>query len=285
MFPKGLGTRGAIMSLGVVIKGTQGVVLAADSRVTLEARRPNLGHPIPVNFDNASKLLTFSKPHNYVAAVTYGAAVIGLRTAHSFVPAFEQSVLTKCSERQGVKKYAEQLSEFFMDRWRESVPPDYHGPNMTFIVGGYDPKAAYGKVFLFEIPGKPEPEPRNAGENEFGMTWGGQLEVASRIIHGFDPTLPQVVKKVLGLHDQEVNQLTDQLHKALAFPIPYEVLPLQDCIDLTIFLIRSTMGAQNLAVGVRGVGGPIEVAVITQTEGLEFIQRKKLHGEENVEGR
>lgn len=28
------------MSLGVVIKGTEGVVLAADSRVTLQATRP-----------------------------------------------------------------------------------------------------------------------------------------------------------------------------------------------------------------------------------------------------
>ena len=76
------------MSLGVGIKGPEGIVLAADSRVTLEASRPG-GPVIPVNYDNATKLLSFSKPHNHVGVVTYGAAVIGQRTAHSFVPEFE----------------------------------------------------------------------------------------------------------------------------------------------------------------------------------------------------
>jgi len=68
------------MSLAIVIKGPEGVVLAADSRITLEARRPE-GTSIAVNFDNASKLLSFTKPHTNVGAVTYGAAVIGQRTA------------------------------------------------------------------------------------------------------------------------------------------------------------------------------------------------------------
>ena len=40
------------MSLAVVIKGPEGVVLAADSRVTLEAQRES-GQPIHVNYDNA----------------------------------------------------------------------------------------------------------------------------------------------------------------------------------------------------------------------------------------
>ena len=73
------------MSLGIVIKGPEGIVLAADSRVTLTATRPG-NPPMEINFDNATKLLTFGDTHKYVAAVTYGSAVIGLRTAHSFIP-------------------------------------------------------------------------------------------------------------------------------------------------------------------------------------------------------
>jgi len=42
------------MSLGVVIKGPEGAVLAADSRVTLEARHGD-GMTLLVNFDNATK--------------------------------------------------------------------------------------------------------------------------------------------------------------------------------------------------------------------------------------
>ncbi len=268
------------MSLGVVIKGPEGIVLAADSRVTLEARKEN-APPLPVNFDNATKLLSFSKPHNFVSAVTYGVAVIGLRTAHSFVPEFENLILEKLEKKKRltVKKYAEKLSEFFMDRWKEAVPDDYSGPNMTFIVSGYDLGSAYGKVFLFQIPEQPDPESRNPGEKEFGMTWGGQLQVASRLIHGYDPDLIRIIRDELDLDDSQITRVIQALRAKIEFPIPYQVLPLQDCVNLATFLIRSTIIAQNLAVGIRGVGGPIDVATITRTKGLEHIQEKKIHGE------
>jgi hypothetical protein len=52
------------MSLGIIFKGTEGIVLAADSRVTLMATLPSLQTPagnqqilVPATFDNASKLL------------------------------------------------------------------------------------------------------------------------------------------------------------------------------------------------------------------------------------
>jgi hypothetical protein len=271
------------MSLGVAIKGPEGIVLATDSRVTLEAKRPG-EPPLPVNFDNATKLLSFSKPHNYVAAITYGVAVIGLRTAHSFVSEFEQMVLTGKNERLSVEEYSKELLKFFMERWKESMPVDYSGPPMAFVVGGYDKDAAYGKIFLFKIPGDSEPSEQQPGYINFGMTWGGQLEVASRLIHGFDPALPNIVGKELNLESKQVEKLHGTLRKGLQFPIPYQVLPLQDCVDLAVFLIRTTMTAQRLAIGVRGVGGPIDVATITRMEGLSYVQRKVIHGEDIYRG-
>jgi len=267
------------MSLGVVVKGTEGVVLAADSRVTLQAQRLGHPHPLPINFDNASKLLSFTKPHTFVGAVTYGAAIIGKRTAHSFMPEFERDHLADESKRLKIGTYANKLSEFFLKRWQESTPPDYSGPDMTFIVAGYDEGEAYGNVFLFGIPSQPEPLPRNDGKNEFGMTWGGQLEIASRLIQGFDPALIPIIKGRLKLNDQQLRDLVDDLRKNLEFPIPYDILPLQDCVDLAIFMIRTTIAAQHLGVGLRGVGGPIEVAIITRTKEIGFLQKKETHGE------
>jgi len=264
------------MSLGVVIKGPEGVVLAADSRVTLEARPPQ-GPPLVVNFDNATKLLKFSGNQSHVGAVTYGAAVIGLRTAHSYLPEFENEF--KDQPRLKILEFSQKLSAFFLKRWQESMPNNYPGPGMTFIVGGYDEGAAYGKVFLFEIPGKSEPIEQNPGANDFGMTWGGQLQIASRLIHGFDPALEQILRQQLHLNEPEFTQLLDLLRQQLTFTIPYQVLPLQDCVDLATFMIRSTITAQALAVGIRGVGGPIDVATITRPEGFKYVQRKLIRGE------
>lgn len=80
------------MSLGIVINAPEGIVLAAESRVTLTAKPPGGSNPIHVNFDNATKLLSFAEPNDVIGAVTFGAGAIGLRTAQSFVPEFEASL-------------------------------------------------------------------------------------------------------------------------------------------------------------------------------------------------
>ena len=205
--------------------------------------------PIPVNFDNATKLLIFNSPNNYVAAVTYGVAVIGQRTAHSYLPEFELA-LESAKERLKVEKFSKKLSDFFLERWKEDMPKGYKGPGMIFLVGGYDEKEAYGKVFVIDIPNRPKPEPRNP--DEFGMTWGGQLQIASRLVQGYDPILPEILRRELSLNRQQMTKLVEAFKKHIEFRIPYNVLPLQDCVDLAIFLIRTTMNAQQLAIGVRG---------------------------------
>ena len=81
------------------------------------------------------------------------------------------------------------------------------------------------------------------------------------------------------MSDKEIRSLEDSIKPRLENTIPYDLLPLQDCVDLAIFLIRTTITAQNLAIGVRGVGGVIEVATVTRAGGLKSIQRKEIHGE------
>ena len=99
------------MSLGIVINGPEGVVLAADSRLTITVQLNNQP-PIHASFDNATKLLSFeSDCHQHVGAVTYGQAAIGLRTAHSYMPEFEQSLP---NERLTIIDYATKLSKFFL---------------------------------------------------------------------------------------------------------------------------------------------------------------------------
>lgn len=264
------------MSLGVVVKGPEGLVLATDTRVTLTAQRTGAPAPLIVNYDSATKILNFGKPHSWIGAVTYGDALIGTRTAHSFVPELE---LELCEKRYTVLEYAQHLSGFFMKRWQDgglpsNVPP---GRGMSFIVGGYDQELPYGAVFLFNIPQAPDPEPRN--EDEFGMTWGGQLEIVNRIIHGYDPALLPLLCDRLKVAESDMRALEDVIRPRFEYTVPYEVLPLQDCVDLAIFLVRTTINAQNLSVGVRGVGGTIEVATITRMDGLKWIQRKEIHGE------
>ncbi len=263
------------MSLGVVIKGPEGIVLAADSRVTLEVQRENTPS-IPVHFDNATKLLSF-KDHPYVGGVTYGGAIIGLRTAHSYIPEFENEL---SKERIKVSEFAQKLSDFFSERWQEAAQHGFTGADMVFIVGGYSEGQPYGEVYIFSIPSQANPEPRNLGENNFGMTWGGQMQLATRLINGYDPMLLAVLKEELKLPDERLVQLQATFKEKLQFMIPYQVLPLQDCVNLATLLIRTTISAQSVGIGLRGVGGSIDVATITRTEDLTYVQTKTIQGEQ-----
>lgn len=266
------------MSLGIIIKAPEGIVLAAESRLTLTAEDIASHDKVQVSFDNATKLLAFQKDDKFrpVGVVTYGQAGIGARTAASFVPEFESDI---GDEELDTETIASRLANFYLKQWRAAMPAQYAGPSMTFVVGGYDRDAPYGRVFNIEIPNMPKPTEVNQGDANFGITWGGQTEQLDRLIRGFDRRLPDSVAKALNLTPAKRKTL-DAAIAAFQMPLPLQAMPLQDCVDLAVFFIRTTIAAQSLTVGVRGVGGPIDVATVTRSRGLEFIQRKRIRVDE-----
>lgn len=260
------------VSLGIVIKGPEGIVLAAESRLTLTAENPQTGEKLHVNFDNATKLLSFSEPHTSVGVVTYGLAAIGLRTAASFVPEFESELP---EAPLPVEEFATRLSGFFMQQWTSAGLDTYQGPPMTFVVAGIDKPQPYGRVFAFDVPVRPAPLEMHPGDTDFGITFGGQSEFMDRLLRGYDRRVLEISQSTLGLSDADRARF-EQALGVLQMPLPLAAMPLQDCVNLAVFFIRTTIGAQSLTVGIRGVGGPIDVATVTRRDGLKFVRRKRV---------
>lgn len=273
------------MSLGIAFKGPEGIVLAADSRVTLMAQTLGQNVIIPASYDNATKLLRVAG-QGHVGTVTYGAGALGhqdFRTAHSLMPEFEDHLRSKgVNNRLTVQDYANELSAFFLAQWNArmpSPPPGVPQMDMAFLVGGYDENDAYGRVFECFVPSNPTPRETLPGAGVFGLTWGGQREYIDRLLRGFDDGLPVLTQQFLQLPDAKRDELKQHLTNSLNSPIPYQFLPLQDCVDLSVFLIRTTMKLQTWLIGVRGVGGAIDVATITRTEGFQPVKLKRITGE------
>lgn len=273
------------MSLGIVLKGPEGIVLAADSRVTLFSTMQMPNQPqallLPASFDNATKLLR-AKGHDYVAAVTYGQAAIGQqqpRTAHSFLPEFELELGEK---RFKVHEFAKRLGDFFLRQWQAANMPAVVAPGeeMVFLVAGYSEKEPYGEVYEVHVPTTPAPITR-IPVGEFGMVWGGQRNITDRIVQGFDSAAINMIYDALNIPPAQRNQVSLELElkTKLQLKIPIQFLPLQDCVDYVIFLIRSTILLQKWIVDVRGVGGAVDVATITRTAGFTPIQLKEVVGE------
>ena len=265
------------MSLGIVIKGPEGIVLAADTRLTLA--HPD--HAI-VTYDNASKVLELG---DNAAAVTYGVGSIGGRSAHSLMPQFRNLQYERMVDEAGpfvsipraeanlsVSSWAIDLGGFFLKQWVKASSIQEQQP-MAFIVAGINEGAAYGEVYQISGIGS---NPVQIHQDSFGMVWGGQTDLASRIINGYDGNLIQSLGTIPGVEPSEVLRSYSEKY---ALPVPYAVLPLQDCIDLAIFLIRATITLQGLAWTSRGVGGTIEVVTITPEEGVQWVQKRKIRGE------
>ena len=271
------------MSLGVAFKGPEGIVLAVDSRVTLFTKiRDSAGNEVnlPATYDNAQKLLRVNG-QGFVGAVTFGAGAIGTsqpRTAHSYLPEFEAEIAKE--DRLSVEDFAEKLGAFFMHQWTSAeMPPPSPGGDMIFFVGGYDENSPYGRVFEVKVPSHPKPIEKIPAPH-FGAIWGGQFASVDRLINGLDPELPNAVYEFLKTPPSQRNNqaLADHLRSRMASKIPWQFLPLQDCVDIAIFLVRVAMTLQRWTIEVRGVGGAIDVATITRSDGFSLIQQKEITG-------
>ena len=255
------------MSLVVCIKTAEGIVLASDSRVTLTESSGR-----PSTFDNATKLLTLEEPHNWFGALTYGSATIRGRTPHSWMPEFKT---TLPPNRITTYEYAQQLSQFLLSKQIASVPT---GGQTNFIVAGHDDGALLGSVYRFSIWGQSVSNIQESQVGGFGSSWGGQDQFVQRILRGYEPS---VLNGLVGdgtFTAEEIQRLKDSLDRNL-YRINEHALPLQDCVDQAIFLIRTTITAQSLTSSERGVGGPIYVGTITQADGFRWIQKKEVRGE------
>lgn len=133
-----------------------------------------------------------------------------------------------------MQEFAKTLGEFFTNQWTASGMPTNLPDNqdMFFFIAGYDEGAAYGRLFQLHIPHAPQPQELFTNQGEFGATWGGQREITDRLLVGFDPAVPNLVQDLLGIPaNQRRANFELELKQRLITPIPWQFLPLQDCVD------------------------------------------------------
>ena len=117
-----------------------------------------------------------------------------------------------------------------------------------------------------------------------GAMWVGQTDVLARIVKGCAPEIGNLdfVKEAL-LKDN--TGTADQLNK-LEYIINWGTITLQDAIDFCVLLTRTTESIQRFSDGttlnpggIAGVGGEIDIAVITPENGFKWLKKKVLAAE------
>jgi 20S proteasome alpha/beta subunit len=153
---------------------------------------------------------------------------------------------------------------------------------IILLVAGYNKDGSY-EVYHCDIPGEIQKK-RDSKEKgiEYGASWIGQTDVIARIVLGYDYR----IRNLKFINEASVKNSIQEINKQLRnleYIIQWGTMALQDAIDFCILMIQTTSAIQRFSDGIvadpgniPGVGGPIDVAVITPDKGFVWINRKKL---------
>jgi hypothetical protein len=261
------------MTIAVCITVPEGMVFAADSRQTFTNSRGD----VRVSSDNARKLFPLG-PN--ILALTFGWAFLMGRNVNSHVNDFRAGL---GNEPLPVEEVATRLGQHFTQLYDRHIAEDADRAvaednyALAFLVGGYDPGGKAGKLFEVYIP-KGEHYRRLDTEDAPGAVWRGQSGAISRLLKGFDPGLLQLE----GMTDALKKQIDEG---SLGYQINYWSMPVQDAIDLSLFLVDTVIQMQRFADGTHQrpgesvtCGGPIDLAVLEPGAGAVWVQSKRLRG-------
>jgi proteasome subunit B (beta)-like protein len=259
------------MTIVVGVAAPDGLILAGDSRTTLTD-----GSRHRIVSDNAQKVFPIC---DTIGVATYGQSGIGAQTIAGLMDEFVAHLGADAS-RDG-ESIAKELGAFFDARFRAATPEEIvrqweesGGFPLGFLVAGYD-QDGIGRVREVSIPGPAvgvvQPE---ITTTTLGVAWRGQTDVVRRLVLGFDWDL-----FAAGGHKlpDECVEPVKNLQYQLLYPIT-----MQDAVDFSTFLIRTTIDMQRFSDGtlgnpgdLPGCGGPLRVLAITR-EGTRWVAQQEL---------
>ena len=169
------------MSLALVFKTPEGIVLCTDSRLTVAQPKAG-GMPDLCFLDSATKLWALGPPNPGVAVAFYGTAATGIRSVGSLIKEWAAGQ----GQRKPVEQIARELHAWLSPRGLR---------NAVLWVAGFDETNPFGRIFELPVPGEVR-ELHASGS--IGYTLGGQKLLAERVLETLKPSLDLMPLKGTG---------------------------------------------------------------------------------------
>ena len=271
------------MSVAVVVKVSEGVVLAADSAAALHGRIAGPGgvqQGVVKTYYNAKKLMRIGDFP--VGVLTWGQAYIGARTIESLVREWEHNEgwqsQKQYQEREkssfSVEVCAEGLRKHIAQAHDEEFAslPKERRPGLGVVVAGYSQGQFFPEIWRFVLPLDDQihnQRPDRDGKPDFGASWFGLTDAIVRLHWGRDENAIKIISEKFDIPEQAVFEALQPLQ----YPIPFAVMPLQDAIEYASYVVNVVIGRFRFVLGVELCGGEIDIAAITQRE-FHWISKK-----------
>lgn len=263
------------MSLIVTLYVNEGIVMASDSRMTLQQLKINKSmmlekHMLPFS-DSANKI--FQCPNNCGISCC-GDAEYKNKPIAGFVERFIERNISKTTL---LSEIPEKLIIYFnsLDLNKTSV----------FHLAGYELDGDMLKQKVYRIitgpNAKVEMQPTNDNQ---GALWDGETVVFSKLIKAqiINPNFIEVPNLVLPMQNGQTTTIKQSLvldkSQTVVLPdaeISWRHMSLQDAVDFAQFAIETTINCMRFQCVNKTVGGPIDVLIIKPTK-IEWLKRKKL---------
>ena len=235
------------MSLVVTVNVREGLVMAADSRITLNAQQPQQGGQqtvhLAVGMSDSNRKL-FVTPNN-VGIGTYGQADIQGVPIAGFIDSFIASLPPNLGPQQTA----------------QNILAHFHAMNAAlntcFHVAGYDASTPPSQeVWTVEV--QPNRVQKVNQPNQQGLAFGGEGDTVARLLQPVAVAGPNNTWQPLP-----------------PVSVPINFFTIQDAIDFGVHLIRTTIDSIRFQSRPKTVGGPIDVLVIRPGT-HEWVSLKKL---------
>ncbi len=270
------------MSLVVVVKVSEGLVLAADRAATIQGTIETPNGPqqgILKTYYNARKLLQIGDFP--IGVLTWGQAIVGMRTIESIVRQWEydehwQSMedYKECygKDEFSVEECAEHLRNHVARVYREEFGDQT--PLLGILVAGYSYRGFFPEIWRFLLPEDLDNQVHNQrpdvdGQPAFGASWYGATDAIVRLHFGRDERALQLIAD---RYELDLSELMDMM-KPLEYSVPFPVMPLQDAIEYAEYLVGVSIGRYRFVIGPEICGGDIDIAAITENR-FNWIKRK-----------
>ncbi len=254
------------MTICVSVRTPEGLVLAADSMVSLEGtvNTPQGSQTgIFQTFEFANKVMQLK---DYpIGVMSWGMASISNRSIQSLIMEFEYDYKSlKDNKTYTVKNIANDLLTELKAKYDTAYPTSGQQPLLGLYIGGYSSRQFFSDQYTYEFPKSTDwavvRKNKPDGNPDFGANWYGQTGTLIRLIKGYDlVSLDELIKR--GADKAIIQQWVND--NASEMRLIFDGMPIQDAVDFADYAVQVTIGAFRFMAGPPLCGGNIDIAVIT----------------------
>ena len=274
------------MTIAISTKIGEGLVYAADSTTSYFETFDAAGGPqsrLIQSFHHARKLVQLETYP--IGILTFGLGLIGTRNVESLVTEFERSLSPYAADAvYSVQDVAARLQAFIKDKYDAAHPapepplpglpaPTDTRPAMGVVMGGFSANEFHPDEWLMTFPDGQLVRPRNDPSGDFGVLWWGATIPLARMVLGCDPGLIRWLVDQ-GVEENQARSAYEEVVGQHQWTIYFDGMPVQDAIDLSVFLCNVAIGHSRFVVGPPICGGHVDVATITH-DGFSWVRQKK----------